>query len=888
MAEPTFATAEIALDQNKTKKEVQTNSDNDFQLILDNARALIYSGMGTYTDASYAGWSDNYVENQSPDGSYSVFKYTGSAVAYEHLERMRKMAICYTRPTNKYYKNESFYNAIVKGLEYWYSVNPRHSNWYYNHIQYPTRIAETMALMRYGSKKIPIDLEEKMIYLLETRGGDPKNQEYSNRTQIARHWILRACLKQDREVLDYAFELSFDPLKLSPSGIQFDYSFFAHGAQLYIGAYGQETIEGVIEAEILGKNTKYQMDSEQLKVLSNFVRETYLPTIRGRYHLFNVFGRSIAVPNRSDQRAFINSLNFLKVKDPTYAITYTDAIARINLSKPASYTLENKYTHYYRADYTLHSKPSYTFDVRSVSTRTVRSEHGNGQNLLGYFLGDGGTSITVTGNEYYNIFPTWNWTMIPGTTVRNGKIPRLTAWGTNYGSTSFVGGVSDTTRGVSVYDMDSNNTRGKKAWFFFDDEVVCLGAGINSTGAGEVNTTLNQCLLQGDVSTFSQDGVLTNYINNSVETNANNLKWVLHGKVGYVIPDGGNSDIGLTSLPRTGKWSDISSGESANMVTNNVFTLWLKHGVTPQNGNYAYVVVPNKNTAEEMSNYVAKNDITILSNTSQIQAVRHNNLNLHSFIFHSANQTFANDTISVNADKPCLLMVQPMANGKIRLHVSDPTKTQTQITIKTKWKGENIAREITIPLITGNVYGGQTAVGYLPEYSVLPLKLLNFNGKRGTNGVNLSWKSTNEKNVDYIEIWRKEKLGNAKSIIKVKPYNNESSTNNYSYTDRTATNDEQYYQLKIVDLDGTFSTSDFVVVPKMVKADDVLVFPNPANNYIYIKLEQKQLIRIYNSLGKLCQQTFVNEQDAVDISKLPNGIYYLRTAGKSTKFIVNR
>ena len=886
MAEPTIATAEIALDQNKTKKEVQINSENEFQLVLDNARSLIYTGMN-YPDASYANWVDGYVRNQNSDGSWSGFTYTGSGVAYEHLERIRKMAICYTRTTNRNYKNENLYNAIVKGLEYWYTVNPRHSNWYYNDIQYPTRIAETLALMRYGLKKVPVDVEEKMLYLLETRAGNPINQEYSNRTQVARHWIIRACLKEDREVLDYAFQLSFDPLKLSSSGIQFDYSFFAHGAQLYIGAYGQETIEGVLETQLLGKNTKYQMNDEQINVLSNFIRNTYLRTLRGRYHLFNVLGRSIAVPNRTNQNSFINSLNRFKQADTTYASTYNDAIARINLSQPASYGLENRHTHYYRADYTLHSKASYTFDVRTVSNRTERSENGNGQNLLGYFLADGGTSITVTGDEYYNIFPTWNWAMIPGTTARNGTMPRPAAWGTA-GSTSFVGGVSDTTRGASVYDMNSNGTQAKKAWFFFDEEVVCLGAGINSTGTGEVNTTLNQCFLKGDVTTFSQSNELTVHTGNTLNQNSNNLKWILHGKIGYVIPNGSNSNIGLSALPRTGKWSDISSGESANMVTNNVFTLWVKHGAPSVNSNYAYIVVPNKNTAEEMNNYVGKNDIAILSNTSQIQAGRHNNLNLHSFIFHSANQTFANDTISVNADKACLLMVQPMANGKIRLHVSDPTKTQTQITIKTKWKGENIAREITIPLITGNVYGGQTAVGYLPEYSVLPLKLLNFNGKRGTNGVNLSWKSANEKNVDYIEIWRKEKLGNAKSIIKVKPYNNESSTNNYSYTDRTATNDEQYYQLKIVDLDGTFSTSDFVVVPKMVKADDVLVFPNPANNYIYVKLEQKQLIRIYNSLGKLCQQAFVNEQDAVDISKLPNGVYYLRTAGKSTKFIVNR
>lgn len=179
-------------------------------------------------------------------------------------------------------------------------------------------------------------------------------------------------------------------------------------------------------------------------------------------------------------------------------------------------------------------------------------------------------------------------------------------------------------------------------------------------------------------------------------------------------------------------------------------------------------------------------------------------------------------------------------------------------------------------------------MGYLPENNVLPLKVLDFTGKRGVNCVNLKWTSTNEKNVDYIEIWRKEKLGTARLISKVKPYNNENGINNYSYTDKTATNDEQYYQLKIVDLDGTFSSSDFVVIPKMLVANEILVYPNPANRYVYVKLSQKQTVNIYNSLGALCLKVFVNEQDPIDISNLPNGIYYLKTTERSTKFIISR
>ena len=42
-------------------------------------------------------------------------------------------------------------------------------------------------------------------------------------------------------------------------------------------------------------------------------------------------------------------------------------------------------------------------------------------------------------------------------------------------------------------------TQGRKAWFFFDREMVALGAGISSTRDEPVGTTLNQTLLHGPV-----------------------------------------------------------------------------------------------------------------------------------------------------------------------------------------------------------------------------------------------------------------------------------------------------------------------------------------------------------------------------------------------------
>jgi len=70
------------------------------------------------------------------------------------------------------------------------------------------------------------------------------------------------------------------------------------------------------------------------------------------------------------------------------------------------------------------------------------------------------------------------------------------------GLTEFVGAVNDGEYGAVAFDFISPHdfTRAKKGWFFFDDEYVCMGAGIETpTRALSVVSTVNQTLLAGEV-----------------------------------------------------------------------------------------------------------------------------------------------------------------------------------------------------------------------------------------------------------------------------------------------------------------------------------------------------------------------------------------------------
>lgn len=678
-----------------------------YEEILGNIRKTLYDEAGDYATISSS--TQEYLNTIKADGSWPDLTYTGN-VSTAHLDRLKTMALVYTGKAGTLSGNKALYTAIVNGIQWWYAKSPDHSNWFYDQIGYPQRIGEILVLMRNGAQKLPVTLESNTLDRMKHKGGAPdqggSQGTGANKMNIAMHWIYRGCLTRDREVLDKGIQQAFYPLGLTTGeGLQPDYSYQQHGYQLYIGGYGWDVINVATKVALYTVGTSYAKDDDNFHNLGLFLRQAYLRVIRGQNFMFNAFGRGIARYNGSSQVGFVNILKRMKVVDPAYSAVYDAAIERLMGTQPPSHGVEAAHTHFYRSDYTLQTKPGYTFELRMVSNRTLRNENGNGENIKGYFLADGATSIAVTGTEYENIFPVWDWSMVPGTTTRKGTMVTPGQWGTA-GNTVFVGGVSDTLRGVSVYQLDNNNTQAKKAYFFFDDEIVCLGSGIGASGGEEVVTTLNQCLLQSDI-TLSVDGAVTKPSGRVVDPNYyNNLDWIIQGNVGYVLPEGGR--IGFTAQPQRGTWSAINKGQSTEEVNKDVFTLWLRHGVSPANATYAYIIVPDMQQAEEMQRYRSKGNIKILKNEATLQAVMHRGLNLYGFAFYDPASRFITEGIDIQASDPCLLMVQPLLSGKLRLHVSDPTKTLSKITIKMRWPGFISDRELVIDLPTDPEFAGKS------------------------------------------------------------------------------------------------------------------------------------------------------------------------------------
>ncbi len=629
-----------------------------------------------------------------------------------HLNRLKRFAVAYTHSESSFYGDAKLHSAIVKALQYWDNTDPKSKNWWYNEIAFPKTLGVTLIILRAGSKQIPNPLEDSLLSQMDR--GNPMIKTGANKLDIATHYIYRGVLKADPSVTDTGVTQAFLPITLSygDEGIQPDYSFRQHGPQMAIASYGAVFLSGEVNVATILAGTGYALSGTKLEILSRYARETFLKIIRGRYIDYSTLGRGLSRPGASYSSSSI--FKKLKVLNPAHTAEYNAAIERLNETQPASYMAPDRHTHFWRSDYTIHNRKEYSFSVRTSSTRVRKTESGNNENLKGYYLADGGSCIRVAGNEYTNIFPVWDWNKIPGTTVPAlASFPLRSDWGV-LGRSTFTGGVSDSIYGATVYVQNEYNTPAKKAWFFFDEEIVCLGTAISSSTSYQVATSVNQCFWKGDIIT-SRNGAITSVVT-GLHTFNKDIEWILHGNIGYFFPK--KDLVKLSAQAQSGTWESINSSKPATTITENVFKLWIDHGIRPSNASYEYIIVPNKTTTAEMQNY-NQAKLNIVANNTRMQAVKHEGLDIIQIIFYEAG-TYEDNSVKVEVDNPCMVMLQDTDSPKVTMHISDPAQKPVKVNAYFDLPAIRNTRHLECNM-PGGVYSGSGTQFIIDENT--PLKL---------------------------------------------------------------------------------------------------------------------------------------------------------------------
>jgi hypothetical protein len=181
------------------------------------------------------------------------------------------------------------------------------------------------------------------------------------------------------------------------------------------------------------------------------------------------------------------------------------------------------------------------------------------------------------------------------------------------------------------------------------------------------------------------------------------------------------------------------------------------------------------------------------------------------------------------------------------------------------------------------VYGpaSLTASG-LGTISVLPVLLTGFTAILSDNAVNLSWNTTQETNSNYFEIERSGNGTTWEAIGTVSAKGNSSIEINYSYNDNAPVNGINYYRLKMVNINNSYSYSEVKTV-RTTSVKEITFFPNPAQTFVNVSLVQSDnssSVQLLNISGQILQETKVAGGNAttvtLNVAQYARGMYIVR------------
>jgi len=669
-------------------------------------RQRIYESVliGQYSDELVREW----VQAQQTDGSWPDINYEDLGRAaflnQRHLSRLKEMARAYRQPDSVFFRDKRLKDGILRGVDFWVQNDFHAENWWWNEIGTPWALIDVIYLMgvEIGPERLqrldPIVSRADMNAWGARKSGD--------RVKIAglraKYCVYRGYLEELAELIQIiSGEIEFADGVI---GLQVDYSFHHRkdGVNNTL-SYGKSYAEAFSEWADFTRGTEYALPADKVNLLVDYyLNGISRMLIDGRYP-------DPGAKNRSLSR--VNELNPLWSAMPEQLLRVTDYrredLEAVLAARNGDVSGIRPYNAaFWRSDYMSQQGLGWFSSVRMYSSRNKNAEYAyNGEGLLHHYTGDGANYLSLTGEEYINIWPVFDYQKIPGTTrIQQNAMPSIDELA-KQGLSDFVGSVSDGKCGVAAMDFISPHDAlaAKKAWFFFEDAYLCLGAGIQSESAFPVLTTLSQCLLSGPVEASTDGGqsVLDgdDYLFESVD-------WVAHASVAYVFLE--PTKAVLSKAERTGSWKDISlrPQEPSGEMNQSVFALWIDHGRRPQDESYAYAVVPHAVNPSFVAQQV-RSDFQVLSNSSALQAIYHPKSDSLRAVFYDAGEVSLNDGRKLGLNSPGLVMSM-WESGRLKLlTVSDPTQKLDQLSVE--WIDADGPHQRLVDLPEG-VYAGQSVV----------------------------------------------------------------------------------------------------------------------------------------------------------------------------------
>ncbi|MFI5658465.1 polysaccharide lyase 8 family protein [Streptomyces sp. NPDC051684] len=660
--------------------------------------------------------------------------------------RLRTLATAWATPGTSLTDDGTVRDALLDALRFlrttgYNDARAESGNWWFWEIGAPRALLDTCVLLRAhlpaADLSAYLKTVAKFVPNADRRTNSPTLAETgANRADKAVIVALRGLLAGDPDVVALARDGLSDvrdsgknslfQYVTSGDGFYEDGSFVQHSSVAYTGTYGGVLLGSAGQLIALLADSQWSVTDPAVKVLYEAVERSFVPVLLDGVMMDALRGRAVSRERARDHTDGAATASFvlqladgapqsyaagwrstvkgwiLRNKDTPYlrlvglpALTRAKALLADTAVRPA----ERLTGHYAFADMdrVVHRRPGWSCALSLSSKRIAAYEAGNGENLHGWYTGDGmtylydGDDLDAFGDDFW---PTVNPYRLPGTTVDTRERADL---GTGAGTGTFRpknavagGAVLDSRYGAAAMELiaDGSTLRAKKAWFLLDNAVVALGAGITASDGRTIETVVENRNLHADgaprltVDDRPQPG------EQGWSARLTDAHWAhLEGTGGYVFPAGG--PLRVLREERTGTWRSLNTGAdtggSTTPVTRRYATLWFDHGPSPESASYAYVLLPGA-TAAATAAWSRSTPVRVLTNTATVQAVESPRLGLRAAHFWAAGSVEG-----LRADGPGTVLVRRRDDG-ISVAVSDPGRTGTTLSVELPFPVRRVVR----------------------------------------------------------------------------------------------------------------------------------------------------------------------------------------------------
>lgn len=639
--------------------------------------------------------SDGRVESllaeMKADGSFSKIDYSDLSTTAgfphgRHTTELCFLSRIYTNPRSIFFNSERVLVAIENGVRFWVKNDFVGDNWHDNQITTPSNLVDLMLVI---GDKLPADLVGQAQPIigranLNASGARPSGDRIVIAGILAKNMLFTGKYASFDSVLSIIQgEMKFST---GERGLQHDLSFHHRVDRVNnTDSYGYGKFANVYgEWAWYVAGTHYQFAADKVNLLIDYYLDgIYKQMVYGVYDDVSVKNRSITSKQGMFQPKGVMEIERM-LAISSYRRNEMEEIVRMRkgLAKPTLSFAK----FFWQSEHFVFQRPNFYTTVRMFSARNQNMEQPyNGPGKPTHHRADGTNYLVLKGDEYFNIWAVYDWQKISGATIQQKKSLPPPSEIQKEGLSNFVGAVTDGLYGAVAFDFISPHDllEAKKAWFFFDEEYVCLGAGIRPKKSLPVITTINQVLLKSEVRIFqdNQEKILP-----SGKGRYDRVKWAYQDKIGYVFPKPAN--IHISNQTEQGRWSDITDQKniSKELVQADVFSIYFNHSdkVVPSApgtqvtadpaDSYQYIVVPDI-TPEKLQQTASNNrNIIILSNTPELQGVLHTKLEMVQLAFYKAGRIEIAPGKVFRMDSQGMALIKMKGNKVQAVTVSDPSR----------------------------------------------------------------------------------------------------------------------------------------------------------------------------------------------------------------------